>query len=181
VKRTCAIAAVGAIAFGLMTAVAAPQSDLSGAPPYVVDCLQRVESPRDWPPPGWRRHAVKAGPIALFALRSAARAPVDRDDGSVGFETVALVRARRQVTLAVRTPGVELLWGDFHPRRAITFKGCPAKQRSFGDPRHFVGRRTQFIGGVAAPAPVCVAIDIYVLGRRSPYHREFGLGTRCPA
>jgi hypothetical protein len=180
VKLICAIAAAGAIALAAPTA--AIQADVTQSPPYVVDCVHRVEGPPHWPPRGWRQDAVLAGPVAFVGLRDYARQPANRDDGSVGSKTVALVRADAQVTVVARAPGLRLRWGDFRARSAITFKACPARQRSLGfrlTHRRFVGRHTQFIGGFSAPAPTCAAIDVYVLGRARPYRREFGFGRHC--
>jgi hypothetical protein len=181
VKRIGAIAAAGAIAFATTGDTAAPQAEtiISAPPPYVVDCVQRVEAPPTWPPPGWRRHAVRAGPVEFVGLRSYARQPVNRTDSSIGTETPALVRAERQVTIVARTPGLQVYWGD--GGRAVTLKACPRWQRSL-DPhpgRRRVGRYTQFLGGFAADHPGCMEFDVYVYGRTAPYHRRFGLGTRC--
>jgi hypothetical protein len=40
------------------------------APPPVVACHQRREAAPSWPPRGWRRDAVVAGPIAFVGMRS---------------------------------------------------------------------------------------------------------------
>jgi hypothetical protein len=146
--------------------------------PLVVDCTQRVETPRSWPPRGWRRDAVFAGPVAFFGLHSYANQEPMRE-GGIGTETPLLVPARRQVTVVVRTPGVHLLWGDFEGgRRAVTFKACPSWQRSLTGHGE-VGRVTQFLGGFGADRPRCVAIHVYVFGRERPYKRRFALGHPC--
>jgi hypothetical protein len=164
-----------------MPAVAgSPQAEISAPPPYVVDCVQRVESPPTWPPRGWRKHAVLAGPVAFFGLREQTRQPVNRTDRSIGTETPALVAAERQVTIVARTPGLRLYWGD--GGTAVTLKACPRRQRSFGfrlTHRRFVGRHTQFLGGFAADHAGCMTFDVYVYGRAAPYHRRFGLGAPC--
>jgi hypothetical protein len=48
----------------------APDADPFTRPPPVVACHQRREAAPGWPPPGWRKDAVTAGPIAFVGLRS---------------------------------------------------------------------------------------------------------------
>jgi hypothetical protein len=147
-------------------------------PPAVVDCAQRVEGQPGWPHAGWRRHAVFAGPVAFFGLRDSAHQQPFRE-GGVGTLTPLLVAAGRQVTVVARTGGVRMRWGDVRrDRRALTFKACPARERSLAGHGR-VGRFTQFLGGFGAARVGCVAIDVYADGRARPYRRRFALGARC--
>jgi hypothetical protein len=158
-----------------MPAAADAPAGVTAPPPFVVDCVHRVEGPPGWPYPGWRRHAVFAGPVAFFGLRGYGRQPANVDDGNVSAESPALVRAGRQVTVVPRSPGLRVWWG--RGRSAVTLAACPSWQRGFRGRR--VGRHTQFLGGFYAPAAGCMEFDVYVYGRPAPYHRRFPLGAPC--
>jgi hypothetical protein len=159
-------------------ATAARPKPAFDSPPLVVDCARRVETARGWPPADMRRQAVTAGPIDFPGLLAYAREEPTLD-GSVGTETAVRVRAEQQVTVAVRTRGVRLLWGSYgHGQRAVTFAACGPFEHRFSGPGH-VGRYTLFQGGFQAPSPRCVAFDVYVFGRPQPYHRRFPLGRAC--
>jgi hypothetical protein len=148
------------------------------SPPLVVDCARRVETARGWPPADMRRQAVRAGPIDFPGLLAYAHQEPTLD-GSVGTETAVRVRAEHQVTVAVRSRGVRLLWGNYeHGQAAVTFSACGPFEHRFSG-RGNVGQYTLFQGGFHAPSPRCVAFDVYVFGRRRPYHRRFPLGHAC--
>lgn len=154
----------------------APTHEPSGLvpPPPVLDCVNRVEGPPHWPPAGWRRHAIRIGPIAFVGLRDQTnREP----DGFPGVETVAMVEAERQVTIRIHGP--TLVWPGTENRRAVTFMACPRREPLWSRHGH-VGRYTQFNGGFRVTRPQCARIDVWVGQRKRPLRRYLELGAKCP-
>lgn len=155
-------------------------------PPYVVDCFNRVETGRGFPPRGWRAHSVVAGPLGLYALRSnAAGHPEDYErPGGVPVESVAIVRRDQQVTLSIppsEPPGVKLLWlPGFKGNTSITFSACPRWQHRFSGHGR-VGRFTLFQGGLRVIGARCTRLEIWAYGRTRPVTRTVGFGRRCPS
>lgn len=141
-------------------------------PPLVLGCGDRVETARGFPPPNWRRRSVSAGPITLYNLR---------DNARVGAaETVALVRANRQVTLSIPPPNRRDLTLLFGPAtKATTFKACPRTTRRFSGHHGPVGRFTLFQGGVGARGRRCAPLDFWIHPRSHPRRRYVGFGRRC--
>jgi hypothetical protein len=156
------------------TPAVGPQPSGLVPPPRVLDCANRVEGPARWPPPGWRRDAVQIGPITFVGLRAYAS---EGPDGFPGVETVAMVRAERQVTIRIHGP--TLVWPGTEGRRAVTFVACPRRERLWSRAGH-VGSYTQFNGGFRAKRPQCARIDVWVGQRERPLRRYLELGSRCP-
>jgi hypothetical protein len=182
ISRTLPGRALTAILVGAAVVLAACGGDSGereaiAPPPLVVDCVQRVETLDNWPPEGWEERAVEAGPVAFVGLRDAVRQK--SDDGRIRFEVPVLVDAEKQVTIAARTPGVDLGFGDVEDDvSAVTFKACPSWERNFDRPAD-VGPFTQFVGTIEADEPKCVELEVHVLGERKPVHERFGLGREC--
>jgi hypothetical protein len=160
---------------GMASSAAAPQPSGLVPPPRVLDCTNRVEGPKSWPPHGWQRDAVRIGPIAFVGLRSYAN---NEPDGYPGVETVAMVRAEKQVTIRIHGP--TLVWPETERRRAVTFVACPRRERLFSRAGR-VGRYTQFNGGFRVKRPQCARIDVWVGQRKRPLRRYLPLGRSCPS
>jgi hypothetical protein len=184
ISRTLLGRALTALAVGAAVALSACSDDdpetrkAIAPPPLVVDCVQRVDTNlEEWPPPGWEERSIEAGPVAFVGLRDA----VDQkpEEGRVRFEVPVLVDAEKQVTVAARTPGVELGFGDQDENtEAVTFKACPSWERNFERPAE-VGSFTQFVGTIESDEPACVEFDVHVLGESKPMRERFGLGRDC--
>jgi hypothetical protein len=157
---------------------------------FTRDCGSRVEDGTLRPN---RRRDVIAGPLVLYGLREAARAPASSFRGRYGrhqpWKAVTEVahgsdvlvqiqqRYRGRVSLLYRFPGGDrsgyrLSDGDL----AVRFKPCPlSKPRRLG--RGTVGSRTQFNGGFVVAGPQCVELRVAVAGRPREIHRRVSFGT----
>src|SRR4051794_554815 len=136
--------------------------------PLVVDCVQRVATLDKWPPEGWEKDAVIAGPVAFYGARDAARE--ETKHGSVTSELPVLVAAERQATISVTSDDVKLGFGDGPANAsAITLKACPSYYHEFGTNRK-VGPFTQFVGDFKADEPTCAELDVRVLGEDTTRH-----------
>jgi hypothetical protein len=157
---------------------------------FTRDCGSRVEDGTLRPN---RRRDVIAGPLVLYGLREAARAPASSFRGRYGrhqpWKAVTEVahgsdvlvqiqqRYRGRVSLLYRFPGGDrsgyrLSDGDL----AVRFKPCPPSEpRRLG--RGTVGSRTQFNGGFVVAGPQCVELRVAVAGRPREIHRRVSFGT----
>ncbi|MEA2449141.1 MAG: hypothetical protein QOG63_1073 [Thermoleophilaceae bacterium] len=180
-RATLRLALLALLLAGLLVAAYALGHSNGGsgaAQPVVVDCVQRVATLDKWPPAGWEKNAVIAGPVVAFVgAHDAEREEVK--NGTVKTELPVLVDAERQATIQVSSGDVKLGFGDGPGSTdAVTLKACPAYYHEFGTNRK-VGPFTQFIGDFEAKEPTCVELDVRVLGEADTRHVRFGLGKRC--
>jgi hypothetical protein len=148
--------------------------------------------------PGWRKHAVVAGPLALvpwepnFARR---RPELFRGRGAE-VKVLAIVDSGASVTLAVpeaERQRLSLLYGVPGPgardwrlsdgTSSVRFSACSPSGAEYPGPGGYPGRETQFNGGFFVRDAHCAAIDVWVEWRTDPIRRwvPFGVGDRqCP-
>ena len=149
----------------------------------VRGCETRVEAGR---PVGRlsRPGDLVVGPIAFSGLeRLARRAELERFRVGRGYRVKSgvSIRASTVVTVAVVRPArVKLEYAP--PNRAsdaVEFRACRGGERAFSHPGR-VGPVTGFNGGFVVDRPRCVALDVWVRGRRTPLRAvvSFGAG-RC--
>ena len=126
------------------------------------------------------------GPVAFTALRRvAARRELERWRIRDGYRVKSGVRVRAGavVTVAVAekdAPFVSLEYAaGFRPSKAVQFRACRPGTRAFAYDGP-VGVATGFNGGFIADRPRCVALDVWIRGRRAPLRAvvSFGAG-RC--
>jgi hypothetical protein len=163
----------------------------AGAVAFTRDCESRVEDGTLRPN---RRRDVIAGPLVLYGLREAAKAPASSFNGRHGryppWKAVTEVahgndvllrvqrRYRGKVSLLYRfrggaRAGYKLSDGDL----AVRFKPCPPDEpRRLG--RGTVGSRTQFNGGFVVAGSQCVELRVAVAGRPGEIRRRVAFGTR---
>jgi hypothetical protein len=156
----------------------------------VRDCRTHVEGRL---PPGWRREAVTAGPVALTGAR-AYRTAENPNPGArfVDLKTIVVVDAGEEATVAVapkarRRASLDYAYGVRRQERSppvklsdgvpvVRFAACrPGTRPLVGG--HPLNRETQFNGGIITRWHRCLPLDVWPRDGERPRRVTISFGA----